>query len=216
MADFKLYYPKLKKYEGGYASEAYAKKMGDSGGETYKGIARNYNKDWAGWKIIDAYKAKNGEPKWNTFIKDPELDRLAEAQSKRMYWDAMRLDEVQNQSLAELIADYGFNTGVGSVSRYVQRFAGVKEDGKIGTDTIKAVNTVDQEKLFNDLKNHRIRLITESSKISDKNKPGLLTRAKSFAFDNKKVIVAAAGVGFFFWVLAGLVVIVIVYRQNKK
>ncbi len=223
MADFNLYYPKLKKYEGGYASEAYAKKRGDSGGETYKGIARNYNKDWEGWKIIDAYIAKQrvakNDPKWtppwNSYIKDPRLDDLAKQRSKKNYWDVLRLDEVKNQALAEQIGDYAFNSGVGSVAKYTQRFAGVPETGKITSDTVKAINSTDQQKLFNDLQNHRIDLITNSSKIDPKNKPGLLARAKGFVFDNKQVIATTVGLGFFFWIVLGAVILGVLYYKGK-
>ena len=38
--------------EGGYNKGV----TGDSGGETYRGIARNYNPDWKGWKVIDGIK----------------------------------------------------------------------------------------------------------------------------------------------------------------
>jgi lysozyme family protein len=220
MASFELYYPKLKKYEGGYASDAYAKKMGDSGGETYKGIARNYNKDWAGWKIIDAYKAKNGEPKYNTYIKDATLDALAKEHSKKVYWDAMRLDEVKNQALAEFIGDYGFNSGVASVSKYTNRFVGLPEKTVITSDTIKAINNADQKKLFDSLQAHRIDLITNSNKIDPKNKVGLLARAKSFVFDatefaKEHKTATVVGLGFFFWIIVG-VVVYIVYRNRKQ
>ena len=40
-------------YEGNYSND-----KDDPGGETYKGISRNMNKDWEGWKIIDSYKGK--------------------------------------------------------------------------------------------------------------------------------------------------------------
>lgn len=41
-------YDILIKHEGGYVNDP-----DDKGGETYKGIARKFNPDWKGWKIID-------------------------------------------------------------------------------------------------------------------------------------------------------------------
>ena len=38
-------------HEGGYAFHEL-----DRGGETYKGIARNFHKNWEGWKIVDNCK----------------------------------------------------------------------------------------------------------------------------------------------------------------
>ena len=57
MASFKAQYNELIKREGNYHSGVIGGKV-DKGGETYRGIARKYNPDWAGWKIIDSLKSK--------------------------------------------------------------------------------------------------------------------------------------------------------------
>jgi len=150
MADFDKYYPILLKAEGGYASAEFAAKYNDKGGETYKGIARNFNPAWEGWAIIDAYKAKNGIPKW--------------------------------KSVAEYFMDYGFNSGLGTATKAVQRIVGATVDGGMGQHTLDAIAKFDQKDLFNKLVNARVALIQNSPTISTKNKPGLIARAKSFVF----------------------------------
>ncbi|HTL83372.1 MAG TPA: glycosyl hydrolase 108 family protein [Bacteroidia bacterium] len=182
MADFDKYYPILLKAEGGYASAEFAAKYNDKGGETYKGIARNFNPAWEGWAIIDAYKAKNGIPKWNSIIPDPHLDELAKSYSKKLYWDKLMLDQVQNQSVAEYFMDYGFNSGLGTATKAVQRIVGATVDGGMGQHTLDAIAKFDQKDLFNKLVNARVALIQNSPTISTKNKPGLIARAKSFVF----------------------------------
>ena len=182
MAKFELYYPKQSKNEGGYASAKLAASIGDSGGETYRGIARNYNKDWAGWPIIDAYIAKNGAPKWNSIIPDDKLNKMVVEHSKTAYWDNLRLDDVKNQSLAELIGDFGFNSGLGTVARIVQRLLTITADGKIGNATIKAINAANQKQLFDSLKAARIHLIENSNKIKNSVKPQLIDRTNDFFF----------------------------------
>jgi lysozyme family protein len=182
MADFSIYYPKLLKYEGGYASAAYAAKMGDTGGETYCGIARNYNKEWAGWKIIDAYKLKNGEPAYNSKINDPELYKLCMALSKQKYWDQIKMDQVKNQSVAEMIMDFGFNSGIGLSVKATQNILKVPATAKLSDTDIKLINEADQQFLFTSLQNYRVDMIIRSTKINPKFKNGLITRAKSFTF----------------------------------
>lgn len=182
MADFSKYYPKLLKYEGGYASESYAAKMNDSGGETYLGIARNYNKAWAGWKIIDAYKAVHGEPTYNAKIEDPELYKLAEQLTKVKYWDKMQLDQVNNQSVAEMIADYGFNSGIELSLKTVQDILGLPKTGAFTNIDIEKINKENSLVLFQTLQSRRIRMIQNSTKIDPRSKPGLIARAKSFTF----------------------------------
>jgi lysozyme family protein len=181
MADFSLYYPKLLKYEGGYASPEYAKIMGDDGGETYLGIARNYNKKWPGWKIIDAIKATR-KIEYNEKINDPELYKLAEAHSKEGYWDKMSLDQVVNQSVAEMIGDYGFNSGIGLSMKAVQRIIETPVTGIFSPADITKINSFNQLVLFSTLQNVRITMITNSKKINPKFKGGLINRAKSFTF----------------------------------
>ena len=52
MADFRTAYYLTMGHEGGYNNDP-----DDVGGETYKGIARNYHASWEGWKIVDMYKS---------------------------------------------------------------------------------------------------------------------------------------------------------------
>src|ERR1035437_8130812 len=44
-------------YEGKYSND-----KDDPGGETYKGIARNMNKNFEGWNIIDSQRERNNFP----------------------------------------------------------------------------------------------------------------------------------------------------------
>lgn len=176
MANFELYYPKLKQYEGGYASAAFAASINDKGGETYKGIARNFNPDWAGWPIIDEYKLKNGLPKYNSIIPDPRLDKLAKDHSKKAYWDKLRLDDVQNQNVAEAIGDFGFNSGLGTAAKAVQRVLKLPVDGNIGPVTIDAINKANQKQLFDDIQNYRRNFIKNITSLSEQIKNALLGR----------------------------------------
>lgn len=63
---FMLSYPKIRHWEGNYAFLEY-----DKGGETYAGIARNFNKDWEGWEVLDEHKSENGVH-WNKKIEEVE------------------------------------------------------------------------------------------------------------------------------------------------
>ena len=71
-------------------------------GETYRGIDRKYQPQWAGWKIIDAYKKKYGRPKYGSFIKDPSLD-AAVAQFYTTFWNNKGMANFRNQTLAGLL-----------------------------------------------------------------------------------------------------------------
>lgn len=173
MAKFNLYYPKLEGYEGGYVSAQTAAKIGDKGGETYKGIARNFNKDWAGWKIIDNYKALHGTPAYNSIIPDAKLNSMAKEHSKTQYWDVLKLDQVKDQSVAEAMGDFGFNSGPGAPIKAVQKILKLEQDGKIGSETIAAINKANPKRLFNEIQAYRVEYIRNSS-LSDKLKNQLI------------------------------------------
>jgi len=184
MADFHKFYPTLKVEEGGYASEAYALKKKDSGGRTYLGIAENYNKTWEGWPLIDAWIKIHGEPKWNQKIPSDAIYAAAEKHTKVAYWDKLFLDQINNQSLAEQIFDFGFNSGLGLSAKFVQRIIGHSETTVFNSNDIAGINIFDQEKLFNTLKNMRVDMIKKSTIINPDSKPALIARASKFIFKN--------------------------------
>jgi len=209
MADFNLYYPKLVKHEGGYANDPK-----DTGGETYRGIARRYNPTWNGWVDIDA-KKKAGPIKWNSVF--PELESKVKPFYKKAYWDSIALDKLNNQSIAEFLADFKINGMWKSDVNKIQSFVGAVPDGAIGRDTIEVINKYpDTGKLhdfiFKTRKEHYDRVVAvdpSQSKFYD----GWTNRIKQFSYDNKGIVVAA-GVGFFFWILLGVVAFII-YKKNK-
>lgn len=182
MADFDLYYPKLKKHEGGYCSADDAAKFGDKGGETYLGIARNFNPEWQGWAIIDEYKAKNGVPKWNSTIPDDRLPALAKALTKVKYWDALKCDLYTSQSVAEYVMDFGYNSGIKTAAKALQRVIGVNADGVIGKQTLSALHSHNQRAVFESLVQYRVDFIGNINGLRSDVIQGLIKRAKSFTF----------------------------------
>jgi lysozyme family protein len=66
---------------------------------------------------------------------------------KDMYWDKCKADEIDNQSLAEIIADWCVNSGISGIRR-VQEIVGCKPDGIVGSITLSLINSSDAESLF--------------------------------------------------------------------
>lgn len=145
MANFIEAYSLTMKNEGGWGEN-----KEDSGGETYKGIARKFHPNWSGWPIIDAYKSKQGFP--NIAYKDSVLDSKVKEFYKIHYWDINKLDDVSSQMIANDLFDSGVNMGVGTAGKFLQQtlnflnkngkmYADISEDGKVGSGTIGALNT---------------------------------------------------------------------------
>lgn len=153
MANFASYFPKLLRNEGNYCHTP-----GDSGGETYRGIARAYNGSWPGWPTVDAAKKKLGltspvgRASWAALNQalgaDAALSVSIQQFYKHRYWDTLRLDQVHSQSIAEQLADHGVNAGTSRPVKMLQYLlntqfgAQLVVDGKIGTQSIAALNDV--------------------------------------------------------------------------
>ena len=152
MADFAAYFPLLVANEGGYVFDPH-----DPGGETWRGIARVFNPHWAGWPLIDAYKAKASWPadcrvyprnKLATaiLVKDKPLAQLVLSFYQNQYWDPLHLSGITNQCIASQLCDIGVNSGTGRVGHLAQyvlaasfNWHGVI-DGQIGPATLAAIN----------------------------------------------------------------------------
>ena len=182
MANFEVFKPILDKIENGYLSAAMAAKIKDSGGETYRGISRNNNPTSEIWTIIDAYKRVHGIPKWKSIIPDARLNKLVDDLTKIKYWDALKLDTIKNQSVANYMMDFGFNSGTGTVANIVQRLVKVNVDGKVGALTVNQINKSDQKKFFDALVAARVAFLEKSPKINPDLKDELIERAQSFFF----------------------------------
>lgn len=164
MASFETAYKILQPHEGGYVPKAIADKIKDSGGETYKGISRVNNPTWAGWKIIDAYKAKNGIPKLNAYIPSKELDELVKTRALKNYWEPLKLSLIKDQAVANLLMDISFNSGPSISAKSLQRVLNVEPDGKVGPITINAANKQKPDELLHKLGEYRLDWLNKYQK----------------------------------------------------
>lgn len=77
----------------------------------------------------------------------PQVDiaNLTEDQAKAIYqsdfWDALKLDQVLDSSVASAIFDTAVNFGQSRAKRIIQGIAGVTVDGIIGPKTLAAINS---------------------------------------------------------------------------
>lgn len=140
MANFKPAFDKTINFEGGYSNHP-----NDNGKETYMGISRVFWPKWAGWAIIDRYKASPMSVKQldSVLAGNIELQSLVEDFYRANFWNPIKGDDINDQDVANNIYDFAVNSGVGRASRYAQRIAGVTEDGQIGNISIGAINSCD-------------------------------------------------------------------------
>lgn len=123
------------KNEGGYVNDP-----DDSGGETYKGIARKFWKTWKGWEIIDGYKNMSGFP--GVLKTSPGLDRLVREFYKDKFWNKMHLDLIVNEDSVLQLFDMAINAGIKTAVRIAQRIVNTDQDGILGMKTAFEINSL--------------------------------------------------------------------------
>lgn len=137
MANFDKYAASLTTWEGGFGLT-----KNDAGGWTNRGVT------------LDTYRQ---------YIKadaTPEdLKHMTEEQwrsiAKGRFWDACHGDEIKDQSIAEIIVDWCFNSGLGIIKK-VQGIVGTKADGIVGPLTVGAINRWNPRRLHFEIKRARL------------------------------------------------------------
>jgi lysozyme family protein len=118
MADFiKAFEITIIGNEGGYDP-------GTDEKETYMGIDRGANPAWDGWIVIDQLKQvypKLSVTKLNLLLsQNINLQTNIKKFYKINYWDAVNLDKVNDQQLANNLFDCSVNQGSGLACKFVQ------------------------------------------------------------------------------------------------
>lgn len=181
MADFKLFFPILLRQEGYYSNV-----KGDTGGETWEGISRNNYPAWSGWSIVDSYKGRSDFP--HVLRLDASLQDKVLQFYKSSQWDTIEGDKINNQSIANFIADWGVNAGMSTPVKHAQKvlnFPADSIDGKMGPHTLSAINIADGPTFFASMKQDRINFyhaIVASHPIDQKFLSDWLERTNSFTY----------------------------------
>lgn len=144
MADFNIAFQITSAHEGAYSNHPK-----DTGGETYRGIARNKNPNWSGWSSIDQLKSKANFP--DNLKNDVMLQQKVSVFFKQQYWDGLKLDSCNMQAIANKLYDIAVNMGTGIAAKMLQRvlnafnqnqkyYPDLSIDGIVGNTTMSALN----------------------------------------------------------------------------
>lgn len=141
MAKAELLKPFILKWEGGFVDDPL-----DRGGATNKGITigtfRNfYGKD----ATVEQLKHITDEQWLHIF--------------KSGYWDKWKADDIENQSIADIVVDWAWASGTVTSIKQVQKILGVAVDGIVGNDTLTAINIAGQRSLFAKIHSSRIEFV---------------------------------------------------------
>jgi Putative secretion activating protein len=171
MADINKLVPLIFKWEGDWSNN-----KNDKGGATNMGITLST------WKSQGYDKDRDGDIDINDLKLVTKQDVIEIL--RKNYWNRWRADQIQNQSIANLLVDWIWNSGVHGI-KIPQKVLGVTVDGLVGNKTIDAINKSNPEVLFNKLKQARREFfiqITRNDKTQLMFLKGWLNRLDDFKF----------------------------------
>jgi lysozyme family protein len=174
MADVKLLAPKIAKLEGGYSNDPIDKGNYDASGNL---IGSNLGVTPA------AFKQAFGHSPTVEEMKNLTIDQFTIV-LKTLYWDKWLADQITNQSVANILVDWVYNSGSIGITK-PQILLGVTPDGIVGNETITALNKMDQQNLFTQVFNLRVKfyndLVTRIP-VNAKYLRGWMSRLNSYTF----------------------------------
>lgn len=163
--------PFILQWEGGFVNDP-----ADLGGATNKGVTIGTFKEHRKRKGLPAPTVddlKNiSESEWHEIFKS-------------LYWDRWKADYILNQSVANILVDWVWASGVRGIKR-PQRILGVAVDGLVGPTTLSYLNAADPKRLFDAIKADRIKFIDEICKARPKNekyRKGWLNRINAITYE---------------------------------
>lgn len=172
MADIMLFAPMLFAAEGGFADDP-----DDAGGATNMGVTlltwRDVGNDLDGDGDIDREDLK-------LLTQNDVILKVL----KPHYWDRWKADDIRNQSVANILVDWLYNSGSQGI-KIPQRLLSVADDGIVGPETLGAVNAADQKKFFDSVLSAReayYRDLVISKPSQRKFLKGWMNRLRKFKF----------------------------------
>lgn len=166
MADVQKLVPLIKKWEGGYSNH-----KDDKGGCTMMGITIAVYRKYYGLRKTCEDLKKITPTEWTHILKTG-------------YWDKMKADQIENQSIANLCVQMCWGSGPITAIKKIQACLGLKADGIVGPKTLGALNAPDRATTFQKLWNMRKVWLTNISTIGN-NKvflKGWLNRLNDYKF----------------------------------
>ena len=167
MADINKLIPIIKKYEGGYVNHP-----NDKGGCTNSGVTISTYQYYFGKNKTCEDLKKITENEWLTIFRFG-------------YWNRFKADRINNQSIANLLVDWVYMSGVNAIKK-AQAQLGVKTDGVVGEVTLKAINNYpNQQELFNKLWTRRKKFFDDIVRRNPSQQvfyKGWMNRLKNYRF----------------------------------
>lgn len=135
-------------HEGGYSNHPR-----DPGGATMKGVTQRVYDDFRVNRRLPPRSVKHIQP--------AEIEEIY----RKQYWNAVKGDDLP-AGVDYAVFDLAVNSGTNRAIRFLQRAAGVLEDGKLGPVTLAAVKAIPPKLLVDAICDERICFLKSLSTFS--------------------------------------------------
>jgi lysozyme family protein len=171
MANIDLLVPKILHWEGGFVNNPF-----DKGGATNMGVTL------AAWQHL-------GHPT----ATEEDIKNLTQDDFKivlRQYWNQWQSDRINNQSIAEILVDWVWGSGIWGI-KIPQQILGVVADGQVGNKTIDALNLANQSDFYNKIVEARKSFLNQIVEHNPTQKiflQGWMNRLNDYQFDETTIV----------------------------
>ena len=142
MAQAQLLKPFILKWEGGFVNDPL-----DKGGATNKGITIGTFRQFFGKDATVEQLKRITDDQWLHIFKSG-------------YWDRWKADNITNQSVADILVDWVWASGVHGI-KIPQRVLGVVDDGVVGEKTLASLNSQNPAEFFERIRAERIKFVED-------------------------------------------------------
>ena len=135
--------PMIKKWEGGFVNDP-----DDPGGATNQGVTiKVFQSYYPGSTVEDLKKITNEQ--WTRIFKTG-------------YWDPCKADSINNQSIANILVDWAYNSGRGTAIKQTKKALGITPlNTKCDNSFIEFLNSTNSYDTFNTIKKARIKFVED-------------------------------------------------------
>lgn len=125
------------KHESGYVNDP-----ADKGGETYRGVSRNANPHWEGWKLLERHKPLSK----GDIVNNPALNAAIADLYWNKYFAENGFDKLDSLLVATQLFDFAVHGGY-NAKRLQERLneefkTSLVVDGNAGAKTFAAINSI--------------------------------------------------------------------------
>lgn len=212
--------PSTLKYEGGYSHIS-----GDRGGETYRGISRNANPTWSGWKFIDNYKFKNvNSVELAKKIPNNKIFTELEGDVADFYYNQYFVNRgfnlLNNTFTALLLFDYAVHGGysLSKIQSILSKLGLALSETSFNSKVANALNAVNQERLAKEIIANReahLKSIVAKNPSQQKFWEGWMNRISSL---KSKITPTSVGIGLggMLLIVGGIIFLVKARAKNEN